>query len=94
MFLHSEFFPFLHQLDKLASCLAFLHRNNMPVIVVHGLDESFDDSHTSLGPRQRRAKLIEDNIELVDLLEKHGSRARPFMSSGHVLSVLELENPG
>jgi len=75
-------------LDKLASCLAFLHRNGMPVIIVHGLDIPVDNN---INIRQRRAKVIEDNIELVDLLEKHGSRARPFMNSGHVLSV--LENP-
>ncbi|KAK2561609.1 N-acetylglutamate synthase [Acropora cervicornis] len=75
-------------LDKLASCLAFLHRNGMPVIIVHGLDIPVDNN---INIRQWRAKVIEDNIELVDLLEKHGSRARPFMNSGHVLSV--LENP-
>lgn len=75
-------------LDKLASCLAFLHRNGMPVIIVHGLDSPVDNN---INIRQRRAKVIEDNIELVDLLEKHGSRARPFMNSGHVLSA--LENP-
>lgn len=63
------------------------------MIVVHGLDTPSDDLHSG-DLRQRRAKLIEDNIELVDLLEKHGTRARPFMSSGHVLSVLELENLG
>lgn len=62
----------------------------MPVIIVHGLDGPVDDN---INIRQRKAKLIEDNIELVDLLEKHGSRARPFMSSGHVFSALELENP-
>ena len=61
------------------------------MIVVHGSDGHLDDLHTS-DLRQRRAKLIEDNIGFVDLLEKHGSRARPFMTSGHVLSVLELEN--
>ena len=60
----------------------------MPVIIVHGLDIPVDNN---INIRQRRAKVIEDNIELVDLLEKHGSRARPFMNSGHVLSV--LENP-
>ena len=81
-------FPF--QLDKLASCLAFLHRNGMPVIIVHGWDGHVDIHNTSR--RQRRAKLVADNIELVDLLEKHGSRARPFMGSGHVISVFELEN--
>ncbi|XP_015772142.1 PREDICTED: N-acetylglutamate synthase, mitochondrial-like [Acropora digitifera] len=75
-------------LDKLASCLAFLHRNGMPVIIVHGFDSLVDNN---INIRQRRAKVIEDNIELVDLLEKHGSRARPFMNSGHVLSA--LENP-
>lgn len=62
----------------------------MPVIIVHGLDSPVDNN---INIRQRRAKVIEDNIELVDLLEKHGSRARPFMNSGHVLSALELENP-
>lgn len=77
-------------LDKLASCLAFLHRNGMPVIIVHGWDGHVDIHNTSR--RQRRAKLVADNIELVDLLEKHGSRARPFMGSGHVISVFELEN--
>lgn len=75
-------------LDKLASCLTFLHRNGMPVIIVHGFDSLVDNN---INIRQRRAKVIEDNIELVDLLEKHGSRARPFMNSGHVLSA--LENP-
>lgn len=63
----------------------------MPVIVVHGLDNSLDLKNRD--PRQRRAKLIEDNIELVDLLEKHGGKARPFMSSGHVLSTLEHDDP-
>lgn len=80
-------------LVKLSSCLAFLHRNGMPVIAVHGL-ESLPRDPCTPDPRQRRAKLIQENIELVDLLEKHGSRARPFMNSGHVLSVLELQNPG
>ena len=79
------------QLEKLASCLAFLHRNGMPVIVVHGLDGRAVVNDSS-DVRLRRAKLIEDNIEFVDLLEKHGSRARPFMSSGHVLSALEDDN--
>ena len=65
----------------------------MPVIAVHGL-ESLPRDPCTPDPRQRRAKLIQENIELVDLLEKHGSRARPFMNSGHVLSVLELQNPG
>lgn len=78
-------------LEKLASCLAFLHRNGMPVIVVHGLDGRAVVNDSS-DVRLRRAKLIEDNIEFVDLLEKHGSRARPFMSSGHVLSALEDDN--
>lgn len=63
----------------------------MPVIIVHGLDNGCDPEIRD--PRQRRAKLIEDNIELVDLLEKHGSMARPFMSSGHVVSALEQDNP-
>lgn len=79
-------------LEKLASCLAFLHRNGMPVIIVHGLDPHSDTQIRD--PRLRRAKLIEGNIELVDLLEKHGSKARPFMSSGHVLSAMELDEPG
>lgn len=79
-------------LEKLASCLAFLHRNGMPVIIVHGLDPQMDTHNRD--PRLRRAKLIEDNIELVDLLEKHGGKARPFMSSGHVLSALELDELG
>lgn len=60
----------------------------MPVIIVHGFDSLVDNN---INIKQRRAKVIEDNIELVDLLEKHGSRARPFMNSGHVLSA--LENP-
>lgn len=64
----------------------------MPVIIVHGLD-SYHCDHEISDPRMRRAKLIEDNIELVDLLEKHGGMARPFMSSGHVISVLEQDNP-
>ena len=64
----------------------------MPVIIVHGLDRHCD--HQNRDPRQRKAKLIEDNIELVDLLEKHGGKARPFMSSGHVLSAMELDSPG
>ena len=63
----------------------------MPVIVVHGLDGQAVVNDSS-DVRLRRAKLIEDNIEFVDLLEKHGSRARPFMSSGHVLSALEDDN--
>ena len=63
----------------------------MPVIVVHGLDGRAVVNDSS-DVRLRRAKLIEDNIEFVDLLEKHGSRARPFMSSGHVLSALEDDN--
>ena len=63
----------------------------MPVIVVHGLDGR-DVVKDSSDARLRRAKLIEDNIEFVDLLERHGSRARPFMSSGHVLSALEDDN--
>ena len=62
------------------------------MIIVHGLDALCSDIN-SKDLRQKRDKLIEDNIELVDLLEKYGSRARPFMSSGHVLSTLELENP-
>lgn len=77
-------------LEKLASCLAFLHRNGMPVIIVHGLDS--DSDYEIRDPRLRRAKLIEDNIEIVDLLEKHGGMARPFMSSGHVISALEQDN--
>ena len=64
----------------------------MPVIIVHGLDPQMDTHNRD--PRLRRAKLIEDNIELVDLLEKHGGKARPFMSSGHVLSALELDELG
>ena len=63
----------------------------MPVIVVHGLDGRAIVNDSS-DVRLRRAKLIEDNIEFVDLLERHGSRARPFMSSGHVLSALEDDN--
>ena len=62
----------------------------MPVIIVHGLDNDCD--HETRDPRLRRAKLIEDNIEIVDLLEKHGGMARPFMSSGHVISALEQDN--
>ena len=64
----------------------------MPVIIVHGLDPHSDTQIKD--PRLRRVKLIEGNIELVDLLEKHGSKARPFMSSGHVLSATELDEPG
>ena len=63
----------------------------MAVIVVHGLDGRAVVNDSS-DVRLRRAKLIEDNIEFVELLEKHGSRARPFMSSGHVLSALEDDN--
>ena len=69
----------------------------MPVIIVHGVDTVQVQGDQQLNDiKKRRAKLIEDNIELVNLLEKHGGKARPFMSSGHVLSAQdpEIDDPG
>ena len=75
----------LLQLDKLASSLAFLHRNGMPTIIVHGLAaHQFSCRETRGALKANKQHLMEHNMQLVDLLETHGAKVRPFLCSSDV----------
>ncbi|KXJ09716.1 N-acetylglutamate synthase, mitochondrial [Exaiptasia diaphana] len=75
-------------LERVASSLAFLYRNGMEAVVIHGVPGS------SYGILDKKTKhqLIEENIKLVDLLEKNDVRARPFLCSSHMISVRTTAN--
>ncbi|XP_048579515.1 N-acetylglutamate synthase, mitochondrial isoform X2 [Nematostella vectensis] len=66
------------QLDKLASCLSFLTRNGMPVVIVHGINPVLP-SQTDF-----QHQVLADSIKLVSLLEQHGTKARPVSCSSDV----------
>ncbi|KAK3747307.1 hypothetical protein QZH41_016940, partial [Actinostola sp. cb2023] len=75
-------------LERLASSLAFLYRNGMEIVIIHGVSQS----NYGLLDKKTKHQLIEENIKLVDLLEKHNVKARPFLCSSHMISVRTTAN--
>ena len=74
--------------------MAFLYRSGMPVVIVHGVDpEKLHSSNRGLGSvlRLSKQKMMQHNIQLVDALERHGTRARPFFCTGNILNVEPLD---
>ncbi|XP_031562206.1 N-acetylglutamate synthase, mitochondrial-like isoform X2 [Actinia tenebrosa] len=78
---------FLEELERLVSCLAFLHRNGMDSVLVHGIAQSAGETKVGILDKQKQQKLIDDNIKLVDMLESNGVKARPFLCSSHMISA-------
>ena len=60
----------------------------MQAVIVHGINKP------TYGMLDKKTKqhLIEEDIKLVDLLEKNGVRARPLLCSSHMISVTTRAN--
>lgn len=67
-------------LTKLGSSLAFLQRNGLTCILVHG---------TTNGSEDERSKLAEQAMQLADALEGQGARTRPFVNCSGVFKANE-----
>ncbi|EDO33374.1 predicted protein [Nematostella vectensis] len=75
-------------LNKLASCLSFLTRNGMPVVIVHGINPVLP-SQTDF-----QHQVLADSIKLVSLLEQHGTKARPVSCSSDVFHAASTSLSG
>ena len=66
-------------MEMLCSSLSFLHRNCMPVVLVHGPDPNLYCDGSMYAQRQ---ELLEQEMHLVDCLEKYYGTTRTFCGSG------------
>ena len=76
-----HFKSFIIQMEMLCSSLSFLHRNCMPVVLVHGPDPNLYCDGSMYAQRQ---ELLEQEMHLVDCLEKYYGTTRTFCGSGIV----------
>lgn len=98
------------ELDTLASALTFLNRVGLYPIVLHGagpqlnqlLEEANVEPQYNEGIRITDAKTLEiarkvfqqENIKLVEALERHGTRARPIPGGVFVADYLDRDKYG
>lgn len=98
------------ELDTLASALTFLNRVGLYPIVLHGagpqlnrlLEDAGVEPQYIEGIRITDAKTLEiarkvfqqENLKLVEALERHGTRARPIPSGVFVADYLDREKYG
>lgn len=98
------------ELDTLASALTFLNRVGLYPIVLHGagpqlnrlLEDAGVEPQYNEGIRITDAKTLEiarkvfqqENLKLVEALERHGTRARPIPSGVFVADYLDQDKYG
>ena len=57
----------------------------MPTVIVHGFGEQHFTSQESCGAlKVHKQLLMEQNMLLVDMMEAHGARVRPFLCSSDI----------
>ncbi|XP_072181173.1 N-acetylglutamate synthase, mitochondrial-like [Diadema setosum] len=84
---HQEIFQKPDMLEALSSNLAFLHRNDMKLLVVHGasLPESSNMSDQEL--QASRSRVRTDTMTMVNFLQASGAPAHPLFSGSNVLQA-------
>ncbi|MFT5139670.1 MAG: acetylglutamate kinase [Lysobacterales bacterium] len=98
------------QLDELASALAFLHRLGLRPVVLHGAGPQLDEALENAGIESRRHEglrvtsedvmsiarpvMYEQNMLLVEALEKRGIRARGIQHGVFACDYEDRENLG
>ncbi|XP_033629478.1 N-acetylglutamate synthase, mitochondrial-like [Asterias rubens] len=86
-----EIFQHSEQLKALSSNLAFLHRNDMKLLVVHGAN-LLDNKHMSDQQLQNsRHKVTTETMVMVNFLEASGAPAHPIFSGSNVLRAERIE---
>ncbi|XP_062519318.1 N-acetylglutamate synthase, mitochondrial-like [Corticium candelabrum] len=63
-----------HKLAKVCDAMAFLQRNGMPVVLIHGVDDS---QCAGKAVQSIRDQIRQDSIELIECLSKRKCHARP-----------------
>ncbi|XP_038048735.1 N-acetylglutamate synthase, mitochondrial-like [Patiria miniata] len=86
-----EIFQHSQQLKALSSTLAFLHRNDMKLLVVHGANLPDDKYLSDQELQNSRHQVTTETMVMVNFLEASGAPAHPIFSGSN---VLRAENVG
>ncbi|XP_022102624.1 N-acetylglutamate synthase, mitochondrial-like isoform X3 [Acanthaster planci] len=80
-----EIFQHSQQLKALSSNLAFLHRNDMKLLVVHGANLPDDKYLSDQELQNSRHQVTTETMIMVNFLEASGAPAHPIFSGSNVL---------
>lgn len=78
-------------LEALSSNLAFLHRNDMKILVVHGAEIPPDGQLSDQELQAIRRQVTTETMKMVNCLEANGAQAHPLFSGSNVFRA-EADN--
>ncbi|XP_072031284.1 N-acetylglutamate synthase, mitochondrial-like [Amphiura filiformis] len=88
---HQEIFRQPQLLEALSSNLAFLHRNDMKLLVIHGSQLPDNVTYTNEELQANRQQVTTETMVMVNFLESSGARAHPMFSGSSVLKAESVD---
>ncbi|XP_063953050.1 N-acetylglutamate synthase, mitochondrial-like [Lytechinus pictus] len=88
---HQEIFQKPDLLEALSSNLAFLHRNDMKLLVVHGASLPDGTNLSDQELQASRSRVTTDTMTMVNFLQASGAPAHPLFSGSNVLQAEPVE---
>lgn len=88
---HQEIFQKPDLLEALSSNLAFLHRNDMKLLVVHGASLPDGTNMSDQELQASRSRVTTDTMTMVNFLQASGAPAHPLFSGSNVLQAEAVE---